>query len=108
MAAVKTPPTPNRIQLISSDNPGIPLVASTLNGDNYRTRARPMRTALRQKMKLGFIDDSIKKPDLEPADYLSWDKADSTVLAWILNSVGPRLHASILHATTAREIWEDL
>lgn len=45
-----------------SDNSGTPLVAAILKGDNYRTWARSMRTALRAKLKFDFIDGSIKKP----------------------------------------------
>lgn len=30
------------------------------------------------------------------------------VMAWVINSVDPRLHASISHATTSKDIWEDL
>lgn len=91
-----------------SDNPGIPLVAATLHGDDYRTWARSLRTALRTKTKLGFTDRTIKKPSTQAADFIQWDKTDSMVLAWILNSVDPKLLASISHATTVKEIWEDL
>lgn len=40
-----TPSNP-AFQLNSSDNPGTPLVAAVLNGENYRTWARSMKTAL--------------------------------------------------------------
>ena len=92
----------------SSDNPGTPLVAVTLKGENYRNWARSMKTALRAKTKLGFIDGSIKKPARTNPDFYSWEKADSMVMAWITNAVDPVLHGSISHASTARDIWEDL
>ncbi|KAJ1430349.1 Zinc finger, CCHC-type [Sesbania bispinosa] len=101
--------TPNpSFYLSSSDNPGTPLVAVLLNGDNYRTWARPMRTALRAKTKPGFIDGSIKRPTSYKADYQNWEKADLMVMAWIINSTNPSLHGSISHATTARDVWLDL
>lgn len=92
----------------SSDNPGTPLVATTLKGENHRNWARSMRTALRAKSKLGFIDGSIKKPTKTSPDFYNWEKADSMVMAWIINVVDPVLHGSISHASTARDIWEDL
>ena len=92
----------------SSDNPGTPLVAVTLKGENYRNWARSMKTALRAKTKLGFIDGSIKKLARTNPDFYSWEKADSMVMAWITNAVDPVLHGSISHASTARDIWEDL
>jgi hypothetical protein len=83
-------------------------VAVTLKGENYRNWARSMKTALRAKTKLGFIDGSIKKPARTNPDFYSWEKADSMVMAWITNTVDPVLHGSISHASTARDIWEDL
>lgn len=101
--------TTNPVFLLnSSDNPGTPIVAAVLNGENCRTWFRSMKTALRAKVKLGSIDGSIKKPKSDSPDYQHWEKADSMVMAWIINSVDPSLHASISHATTARDTWEDL
>ncbi|KAJ1383102.1 Zinc finger, CCHC-type superfamily, partial [Sesbania bispinosa] len=67
-----------------------------------------MKTTLRAKTKLGFIDGSITKPALTSTDHQKWEKVDSMVTAWIINSTDPTLHGSISHATTAREVWLDL
>ncbi|KAJ1404983.1 Gag-polypeptide of LTR copia-type [Sesbania bispinosa] len=101
-----TPSSP--YYLGASDNPGTPLVTVPLTGDNYRNWARSMRTALRAKTKLGFIDGTIKKPPPRSADLFHWEKADSMVTAWIINSTDPSLHGSISHVTTARDVWVDL
>ncbi|XP_020229969.1 uncharacterized protein LOC109810814 [Cajanus cajan] len=45
----------------ASDNPGTPLVTVLLTGDNYRNWARSMKTTMRAKTKLGFIDDELAK-----------------------------------------------
>lgn len=92
----------------TSDNPGTPLVAVPLKGENYRNWARSMKTALWAKTKLGFIDGTIEKPSRTSADYLDWERVDSMVVAWIINSTDPSLHGSISHATTARDVWLDL
>lgn len=92
----------------SSDNPGTPLVAVALTGDNYRNWARSMKTALRTKTKLGFVDGTVKKPPTESSEFHDLDKVDSMVTAWIINLVNPALHSSIAHASTARGIWLDL
>lgn len=94
--------------LNSSDNPRTPLVAAVLNGENYLTWSMSMKTLLRAKTKLGFINGSIKKPKSESPDYQHWENVDSMVMAWIINLVDPSLQASISHATTVRDIWEDL
>ncbi|XP_020209005.1 uncharacterized protein LOC109793936 [Cajanus cajan] len=64
--------------------------------------------ALRVKTKLGFIDGSIKRLTSHKADYLNWEKVDSMVMAWIINSTNPSLHRSISNATTGRDVWLDL
>ncbi|KAJ1405584.1 Gag-polypeptide of LTR copia-type [Sesbania bispinosa] len=92
----------------SSDNLGTPLVAVPLTSENYRNWARSMRTALRVKTKLGFIDGSINKPATKSHEYNDWEKVDSMVTAWIINSTDPTLHGSISYATTARDVWLDL
>ncbi|XP_050909239.1 uncharacterized protein LOC127123015 [Lathyrus oleraceus] len=94
--------------LSPSDNPGTPLVVAMLKGENYRNWACSMRTTLRAKNKLGFIDAAIKKPARTNLDFYNWVRADSMVMAWIINVVDPVLHGSISHASTARDRWEDL
>ncbi|KAJ1440766.1 Gag-polypeptide of LTR copia-type [Sesbania bispinosa] len=63
--------------LSPSDNPGTPLVVVPLKGDNYRNWARSMKTALRAKMKLGFVDGMIKKPLTTSPEYHAWERTDS-------------------------------
>ncbi|KAJ1380798.1 Gag-polypeptide of LTR copia-type [Sesbania bispinosa] len=79
----------------ASDNPGTPLATMSLRGDNYRNWARSMRTTLHAKTKIGFIDGSIKKPPARSPEFLHWEKVDSMVIAWIINSTDPSLHMSI-------------
>jgi hypothetical protein len=84
------------------------MVAAVLKGENYRTWSRSMKMALRAKLKLGFVDGTITKPGKKTTDYTYWERADSMVMAWIINATDPKLHSSISHASTAREIWLDL
>lgn len=67
-----------------------------------------MKTALWAKTKLGFIDETVKKPTHHTIDYINWEKANSMVMAWIINSTYPKLHGRISHATTARDVWLEL
>lgn len=94
--------------LNNSDNPGTPIVSSTLNGNNYRIWLQTIKIALRAKVKLRFADGSIKKPARIYANLTNWEKADSMVMAWIINVIDPNMHGSISHASTSREIWIDL
>nr|KYP37477.1 hypothetical protein KK1_041322 [Cajanus cajan] len=67
-----------------------------------------MRTTLRAKTKLGFIDGSINKSTTKSPEYKDWEKVNSMVTTWIINSTDPTLHRSISYATTIRDVWLDL
>ena len=61
------------------------------------------------KTKLGFIDGSISKPQsIDHPLYTARCKCNSTVLAWLFNSVSKDLQSSIVYFKTAREVWLDL
>ncbi|KAJ1384093.1 Gag-polypeptide of LTR copia-type [Sesbania bispinosa] len=74
--------------LRSSDNPGTPLVAVPLTGENYRNWVRSMGSALSAKTKLGFVDGSINKPTTKSHEYNDWEKVDSMVA----QTNAPRVH----------------
>lgn len=62
-SGVDDPSNPaNPLFLHPSDIPGAIFVANLLNGENYISWSRSMRTALLTKNKLGFIDGSLKRP----------------------------------------------
>jgi len=61
--------------------------------------------------KLGFIDGSltISSPLVNsPTTAQAWIRANNMVGTWIINSISPKLQASIIYRDTALEIWTDL
>ena len=68
-----------------------------------------MTIALSVKNKIGFIDESIKKPSGTNSAILnSWIRKNMMIISWILNSVSKEISASIIFAEFASEIWLDL
>lgn len=94
--------------LNNSDNPGTPLVTTLLNGENYCTWVRSIKTALCAKTKLGFIYGGIKKPSSQSKVYHDWETADSLVTNWLINAKEPNLHNNISHASMVRDVLVDL
>ncbi|XP_075636892.1 uncharacterized protein LOC142609160 [Castanea sativa] len=94
------------------ENPGAILTSQPLiGGENYLAWARLVRKSLMAKNKLGFIDGSltISSPFVNsPTAAQAWVRADNMVGTWIINSVSPKLQASIIYKDTALEIWTDL
>ena len=95
--------------LSSGDNLGVSLVIQPLTEENYNTWSRAILISLDAKTKLGFIDGSIPKPQsVDHPYYRAWCKCNSTVLAWLFNSVSKDLQSSIVYFKTARDVWLDL
>ena len=94
------------------ENPSAVLTSQPLiGGENYPTWARSVRKSLIAKNKLGFIDGSltISLPLVDsPSAVQVWIQADNMVGAWIINSVSPKIQASIIYKVTTLEIWTDL
>ncbi|XP_065619558.1 uncharacterized protein LOC136063302 [Quercus suber] len=94
--------------LSNGDNPGVSLVVQLLTEENYNTWSRAILISLDAKTKLGFVDGSIPKPQSDHPYYTAWCKCNSTVLAWLFNSVSKELQSSIVYFKTARDVWLDL
>ncbi|XP_075640232.1 uncharacterized protein LOC142611974 [Castanea sativa] len=95
--------------LSSSDNLGMSLVVQHLTEENYSTWSRAVLISLDAKTKIGFVDGSIPKPQsVDHPCYAAWCKCNSTVLAWLFNSISKDLQPSVVYFKTAREVWVDL
>ncbi|PNX70846.1 hypothetical protein L195_g057802, partial [Trifolium pratense] len=91
-----------------SDHPGLVLVSHLLTEENYLSWRRAMTIALRAKNKFGFVDGSIPQPPNDDPQYQIWRRNDNVVVSWLLNSVSKELTSSIIYASTAAAIWNDL
>jgi hypothetical protein len=98
----------NPYYLHHGDSPGTLLVSQPLVGNNYHTWKRSMVMALSAKNKLGFIDGSLVKPNVESPEYFAWNRCNNMVLSWILNSVSQEISASIIFIESAHEMWNDI
>lgn len=65
--------------------------------------------ALTAKNKIGFIDGSIMPPSEteNPKEFALWNQCNSMILSWFTHSVEPDLAKGVIHAKTARQVWED-
>ena len=65
--------------------------------------------ALTAKNKIGFIDRSIEPPSEteHPTEYALWNQCNIMILSWFTHSVELDLAKGVVHAKTARQVWED-
>lgn len=64
--------------------------------------------ALTAKNYLSFVDDTITRPRSDDLFFAAWNRCNSMVISWILNSANREIADSLMYMTTAREIWIDL
>ena len=67
-----------------SDGPGALITYEIFDGENYDLWENVVRTALKAKNKLGFIDGTLKKLEVKEGDfteYHAWDMVNSMVLS---------------------------
>ncbi|GJW96541.1 retrovirus-related pol polyprotein from transposon TNT 1-94 [Tanacetum coccineum] len=94
--------------LSSNDNPRNLITHVQLKGENYEEWSRAIRTALRAKKKLVFIDGTMKKPNDESPDLEDWWIVNSMLVAWMFNTIEPTLCSTITHMENAKDIWDEI
>ncbi|KAF7813102.1 uncharacterized protein G2W53_034078 [Senna tora] len=93
--------------LHNSDNPGMSLVTTPLDGRNYLSWSIAVRTALEAKDKIGFVDGSIQALE-DSAEYKKWKAVDSMIKSWIVNSISKTFSDTFVYCLTAKDLWDVL
>ncbi|KAJ0620998.1 putative RNA-directed DNA polymerase [Helianthus annuus] len=92
-----------------SDSSSLTIVSIKLKGtENYRVWSSAMKLALEAKNKFGFIDGKCKKNTEDDVLSSQWDRCNSVVLSWLLNSVSEELYLGQVFSKLASEVWTDL
>lgn len=95
-----------------SESPAAILVSQVFKGFGYvpsfGSWKRAMMIALSAKNKLGFVDGSCVKPDEGSPDLYHWERCNSMVISWLLNSLANEISESVLYCNSAAQIWAEL
>ncbi|GKB34086.1 putative RNA-directed DNA polymerase [Tanacetum coccineum] len=109
--SVSTLDCSNILHLQNSDFNVTNVISIKLSGtENYRVWAAAMRLAINTRNKTNFIDDTcLKETYASSAVYSSqWDRCNSIVLSWLLNSVSDDLYLGQIFSENASEVWSEL
>ncbi|KAJ0912392.1 putative RNA-directed DNA polymerase [Helianthus annuus] len=99
----------NPLYLHASDSTNLTVVSIKLKGtENYTVWANAMILALRVKIKIGFVDGTFLKPVDNPVLETQWERCNSVVLTWILNSVSEELYLGHVYSQSAADVWKEL
>ena len=58
------------------------------------------------KGKMGYLTGEIEKPSAKAATYGVWEAENAIVMAWLVNSMEPKIGRTYLFYKTASEIWK--
>ncbi|KAK9074195.1 hypothetical protein SSX86_006792 [Deinandra increscens subsp. villosa] len=99
----------NPLYLHASDSSTLTIVSIKLKGtENYTLWANAMKLALQVKNKYGFIDKTCEKSTDNDVLARQWDRCNSVVITWILNSVCDELYMGQVYSKFASDIWTEL
>uniref|UniRef100_A0A251V8P5 Putative gag-polypeptide of LTR copia-type n=1 Tax=Helianthus annuus TaxID=4232 RepID=A0A251V8P5_HELAN len=73
--------------------------------ENYSVWSSAMKLALEAKNKFGFINGKCEKPKDNEVLAAQWDRCNSVVLTWLLNSVSDELFLGQVFSKLASEVW---
>ncbi|KAK1411971.1 hypothetical protein QVD17_32863 [Tagetes erecta] len=97
------------LYLHPSDTSNASVINIKLKGtENYNVWANSMELALKVKNKLGFIDGTVVKTLDDPVLGNQWDRCNSVVLSWILNSISEELYVGQIFSKIALDVWVEL
>ena len=95
-----------------SEGPDMMITAVIFDGKNYDLWERAVKTALKSKNKLAFIEGKLPRPKDEDNEGFSkaqaWDMVNSMPCAWLLNVIDPKLRMNVAYSDTAKIMWDDL
>jgi len=91
-----------------SENPSSVSISPALDGNNYHSWSRSFRMALISKNKIGFLTGTIPPPDVHNSSYPSWERCNTLVMSWLLNSLSPPIAQSVIFLDRASDIWTNL
>ena len=76
-----------------------------LNEFNYLPWSRAITIALGGRSKLGFINGTIKSPEVGSLEYEAWLSKDQLVMSWLLNSMERNLAEIFSYFESSLDLW---
>ncbi|KAL8170436.1 hypothetical protein V2J09_022240 [Rumex salicifolius] len=67
------------LNLATSDNPGTLICTVQLDGGDFYAWSRQIRMGLKTKLKLGFLDGSVPRPEKDSSDFRRWSRANGMI-----------------------------
>lgn len=92
--------------IYSHDIGSLHITTHKLDGRNYLQWAQSVKLVICGRGKLGYITGDLPIPPPNDSAYKVWQAENSIVLAWLINSMDPKISRRYLFFTTAKEVWD--
>ena len=99
VSQVPQPPT-------TLENHALQITQHKLNGTNFKEWFQSVLLVIHSKGKIKYLNGTISKPSADSETYGIWEVENSIVMAWLVNSIEPRIGRIYLFYKTTQEIWE--
>ena len=76
-----------------------------LNVKNYIPWSQAMKLMIRGRGRLGYLTRLVKTPQKDDPAYQKWDAENSTIMAWLINSMEEEIGQLFLFLPVAKDIW---
>ncbi|GJW85606.1 ribonuclease H-like domain-containing protein [Tanacetum coccineum] len=97
------------LYLHPNDTTALTVVSIKLKGtENYQVWSCAMLLALEGKNKTVFIDKTCKRSVIDEVLGRQWDRVNTIVLGWILNSISYELFLGQIFSKRAKHVWKEL
>ncbi|XP_019228792.1 PREDICTED: uncharacterized protein LOC109209890 [Nicotiana attenuata] len=107
-SCVYTPEPSSPLFLLSSDVPGVSLMAVPFSGNGFGGWKRSMIISLCARNKISFIDGTCVRPPENSPQFRQWDHGNNIFISWLTNSLSPDIAESVQYSDTAESIWKKL
>ena len=92
--------------LSGNDTFSLQITTHKLDGKNYLQWAQSVKIVICGHDKLGYITGELPAPNPTDLTYKTWLAENFIVLAWLINSMDPKISRRYLWFKTAKEVWD--
>ncbi|GJY08604.1 putative reverse transcriptase, RNA-dependent DNA polymerase, LTR copia-type gag-polypeptide [Tanacetum coccineum] len=90
-----------------SDYPKQLHVNKVLTDNNYANWSQEMTNFLFAKIKMEFVDGTIKKHEKTSKEYMPWIRVDAMIKGWLTTAMEKNIRNNVKYADTTSKIWRN-
>ena len=87
-----------------SEGPTSVFITPALDGTNFHSWSRAIRMTLISKNKMAFLLGTIHVLDVTDPYYSGWERCNTLIMSWLLNSISPSIAQSVIFLESAVDI----